>query len=278
MGRRNFNDLLKGQWDKGHFLCIGLDSDLEKIPESIRERTTRETIVAFNRALIDETHDIVCAYKPNSAFYEAHGDEGWAAMRETIQYIRGVAPEVPVILDAKRADIGNTNCGYVEAAYENLQADAVTVHPYFGSEAIAPFLEREDRGVFVLCRTSNPGAGEVQDLPVGNEPLYKHIARMVAEKWNAKGNCGIVAGATYPDELREIRAIVGYLPILIPGIGAQGGKLKESVAAGRDSKRQGVIVSSSRAIIFASPHADFAKAARKEAEELHGAIARALLE
>jgi orotidine-5'-phosphate decarboxylase len=278
MSGRDFNTLLKGQWDKGHFLCVGLDSDLEKIPEAIRQRTTRETIVAFNRALVDETNDLVCAYKPNSAFYEAHGDEGWAALRETIQYIREAAPEVPVILDAKRADIGNTNCGYVEAVFENLQADAVTVHPYFGSEAIQPFLERKDRGIFVLCRTSNSGAGEVQDLRIEGEPLYKHIARMIATTWNANGNCGIVAGATYPEELREIRAIVGYLPILIPGIGAQGGDLEASVRAGRDSKKQGIIVSASRAVIFASPHADFAKAARKEAETLHGAITRALVQ
>src|SRR3989344_6605889 len=169
---RDFRELLEARWDEGKFLCVGLDSELEKIPESSRKGSNRETIVAFNRVIIDATKDLVCAYKPNSAFYEAHGDEGWSALRETAQYIIEQAPDVPIILDAKRGDIGNTNNGYVDSIFHYLQMDAVTVQPYLGSEALRPFLMRKDKGIFVLCRTSNEGAGELQDLMVEGEPLY----------------------------------------------------------------------------------------------------------
>src|SRR3989344_5720374 len=220
---RNFRELLEARWDEGKFLCVGLDSELEKIPESLRKGTTREILLNFNRAIIDATKDIICAYKPNSAFYEAHGDKGFAALRETAQYILERAPDVPIILDAKRADIGNTNNGYVDSIFRHLQMDAVTVQPYLGSEALKPFLEQKNKGIFVLCRTSNPGAGELQDLMIDGVPLYEKVARLVAEKWNTNGNCGVVVGATYPEALREIRAIIGNMPILIPGVGAQGG-------------------------------------------------------
>ena len=273
---RNFNDLLAGQWAQKKFLCVGLDSDFEKIPETARQSGVRETIVAFNRAIVDATKDIVCAYKPNPAFYEVHGDEGWKALRETIQYIQEAAPDVPVILDGKRTDIGNTNNGYVESAFDHLRADAITVHPYFGSDALSAFFERKEKGIIVLCRSSNPGSGEIQDLKVDGEPLYKHVARLVAGKWNANGNCGIMVGATYPQELAEVRAIVGDMPILIPGVGAQGGDIEKTVAAGKDGNGRGMIISVSRAIIFASDGADFAEAARAKALELDGAIRAAL--
>jgi len=278
MPNRNFRGLLEKKWDEGKFLCVGLDTDLEKIPDSAQKDSTRATMVAFNRAIVDATKDIVCAYKPNSAFYEARGDEGFAALRETTQYILDQAPDVPVILDAKRADIGSTNKGYVDSIFHYLQMDAVTVHPYLGSEALKPFLERKDKGIFVLCRTSNGGAGELQDLLTEGEPLYKKVAHLVAEKWNTNGNCGVVVGATYPEELAEVRKIVGDMPILIPGVGAQGGDLEKAVQAGKDSRGKGMIVATSRSIIFASHSADFAEAARAEASKLHGVISKALVQ
>lgn len=273
---RDFRELLEAQWEQGKFLCVGLDSDFEKIPEAAHMGGTRETIVNFNRAIIDATRDLVCAYKPNSAFYEAHGDEGWNALRETIQYIRDQAPEVAVILDAKRGDIGNTNNGYVESAFDHLHADAVTVQPYPGREAIQPFLDRTDKGVIVLCKTSNDGASEFQDLSVEGKPLYQVVAQHVATEWNAHGNCALVVGATYPEELAEVRKIVGDMPILIPGIGTQNGDLEKTVKAGKDSRGKGMIISASRAVIFASDGADFAAKAREKATGLDSAIRAAL--
>lgn len=273
---RDFKALLEAQWDLGKFLCIGLDPDFEKLPESVRQPTRRETIVAFNHAIVDATKDIAGAFKLNAAFYEAHGDEGWAALRDAVSYIHEQAPALPVILDAKRADIGNTNLGYVDAAFEHLWADAITVHPYLGKEAMQPLLDRKDKGIIVLCRTSNEGAREFQDLDVGGKPLYQVVAEHVANEWNENGNCGLVVGATYPDELKQVRAVAKDLPILIPGIGAQNGDLAKSVAAGKDSRGRGMIISTSRAVIFASNGTDFADAARTKAQELHDAIAEAL--
>lgn len=300
-GVRNFRELLEAQWSRGKFVCVGLDSELKKIPECCRQTYgVADTILAFNRAIIDTTHDVVCAFKPNVAFYEAYGDAGWLALRETVVHIRKVAPEVPVILDAKRADIGNTNNGYVQNIFEFLDVDAVTVNPYLGAEAVVPFLDQKDKGIFVLCRTSNPGAGEFQDLEV-HIPIqeleylqkvqampwsygvggcttcfYNHVAYQVSQHWNMNGNCGLVAGATHPGELAMIRKIVGDMPILIPGIGAQGGDLEATVQAGKDSRGQGMIINSSRGIIFASKGPDFAQAARREAIKLHGAINQCL--
>lgn len=278
MNGRNFRQMLEAQWLGGNFVCVGLDSEFGKIPESARrsgnecEVSVPNTIVAFNRAIVEATKDLVCAYKPNAAFYEAHGAEGIAALHRTIADIHAIAPDVPVILDAKRADIGNTNAGYVEAAFGFLQADAITVHPYLGSEALQPFLTRAEKGIIVLCRTSNPGAGEFQDLSVNGEPLYRFVARRVANEWNRNGNCALVVGATYPDELREVRELVGDMPILIPGIGAQGGDVEKTVSAGKDSRGRGMIINSSRGIIFASKGADFAEVARHETEKLRDLI------
>ena len=278
MNERNFNNMLEAQWAKSNFVCVGLDSELEKIPESVRQRgngpgiSIANTIVAFNRAIVEATKDLVCAYKPNSAFYEAHGDEGFAALKRTIMDIHAIAPDVPVILDAKRADIGNTNRGYADAAFDFLQADAVTVHPYLGQEALQPFLDQSDKGIIVLCRTSNPGAGEFQDLSVNGEPLYRFVARRVASEWNKNGNCALVVGATALHELAHVRKIVGDMPILIPGIGAQGGDVEQTVKAGKDSRGKGMIINSSRGIIFASKGADFAQAARRETIKLRDTI------
>lgn len=278
MAVRHFRQLLEGQWEKGNFLCVGLDSEYEKIPRGARRATIGETLVAFNQSIVDATAGIACAYKPNSAFYEAYGALGWAALKATISYIRSEAPEVPVILDAKRADIGNTNNGYVKAFFDDLEADAVTVHPYLGAEALAPFLERKDKGVIVLCRTSNPGSGEFQSLEVQGRPLYQVVAETVATKWNTNNNCSLVVGATYPEELAAVRAIIGDMPILIPGIGAQGGDLEKSVRAGRDARGKGFILSTSRAVIFASSRQDYKDAMRAKAQEYDRAIRAALVE
>jgi orotidine-5'-phosphate decarboxylase len=268
---RDFKKLLDRNWEGKKFLCIGLDPDYQKIPEAARKAGIRETFVSFDRTIVDATKDIVCAYKPNTAFYEAHGDEGVAALRETCLYILERAPDAVVILDAKRADIGNTNRGYADLAFEYLQADAITLHPYLGAEALQPFLERKDKGAFILCRTSNPGSREFQELVVDGEPLYMRVAKNVADEWNAEGNCGLVVGATYPEELTNVRKMAPRLPILIPGVGAQGGDLSNAVSAAKD-ERGGFILSVSRSILYASSGSDFAEAARAKAQEIHEAI------
>ena len=276
MTSRNFRELLESRWKFGHFLCVGLDSEPEKIPESARKATVRDTIVNFNKAIVDATKDFVCAFKPNPAFYEAHGEGGWGALKETISYILETAPEVPVILDAKRGDIGNTNAAYAKSAFDDLQADAITVQPYLGSEPLAPFFERQEKGIIVLCHTSNPGAGEIQKLVVEGEPLYKVVARLAKEKWNANGNCSVMVGATYPEELSEIREIIGDMPILTAGIGAQNGDLAKTMRAGLDKNKKGLIVNASRSVIFASSGTDFAAVARSKAQTLHSEMQKAL--
>lgn len=278
---RNFRELLEARWEEGKFVCVGLDPDMTKIPQSVKDanHNVADIFVNFCANIIEVTKDIVCAYKPNSAFYERHGGEGMKALRRTIDYIHRVAPDVPAVLDAKRGDIDNTNLGYVHSAFEELEADAVTVHPYLGSQALKPFLDQKDKGIIVLCRTSNKGAGEFQDLsvqadwaPDGTMPLYQYVAMKVAKDWDENENCAVVVGATCPEELKIVRDIVGDMPILIPGIGAQGGDLEKTVHAGKDSCGSGMIINSSRGIIFASNGEDFDEAARREALKLHEQI------
>jgi orotidine-5'-phosphate decarboxylase len=272
-----FISMLERQWEQGNFVCVGLDSDYNRIPAMLKENASVEdALFAFNRAIVDATHDLVCAYKPNAAFYEARGDAGWRALARTVRYIKETYAHIPVILDAKRADIGSTNLGYVESAFDILGVDAITVHPYLGQEALAPFLARKEKGIIVLAKTSNPGAGEFQDLLVGDtqEPLYQVVACHVATRWNANGNCGLVVGAPYPAELKQVRVIVRDMPILIPGIGTQGGDIEATVTAGKDSRRWGMIINSSRTIIFASSQSDFAQAARSATEHLKAEINR----
>lgn len=269
---RDFGELLARNQEIGKCVCIGLDSDAAKIPGP----AAPQHVVTFNKRIIFETHNIVGAYKPNLAFYEARGSEGLDNLRSTISYINQVAPHVPVIGDGKRADIGNTNDGYVSFLFDWLGVDAVTLSPYLGGEALAPFLKRKDKGVFILCRTSNPGAGEFQDLICDDKPLYQHVAQHVADGWNTRRNCGLVVGATYPDELRQVRKIVGDMPILIPGIGAQGGDLEATIKAGKGKTSPAMLINSSRGIIFASEGKDFAEAARRETEKLHQAITACL--
>lgn len=247
-------------------LCVGLDADVDKLPDSIKDQP--DALFAFNKAIIDATADLVCAYKPNSAFYESLGEDGIRQLKQTADYLHENYPDIPVILDAKRADIGNTNNGYVDFTYDYLGMDAITLHPYLGREALEPFLARTDKGSIILCRTSNPGAGEFQDLMVDGQPLYRHVAKAVSKDWNDANNCMLVVGATYPDEMRQIRAIVGDMLFLVPGVGAQGGDIEAIMAAGIDSKKQGMIISSSRGIIYASSGNDFAEVARIEASKL----------
>lgn len=273
----SFITKLKACWQRDNFVCVGLDSDYKQLPDVIRGgRSVEDALFHFNREIIDATHDLVCAYKPNAAFYEAQGEAGWRALINTVRYIREMYAHIPVILDAKRADIGSTNLGYVQSAFDYLGVDAITVHPYLGKEALAPFLARKEKGILVLVKTSNPGAGEFQDLLAGpqQEPLYMVVARHVARDWNSHGNCAIVVGATYPDELRRVRALVGDLPILIPGIGTQGGEVAATVKAGQDSRGWGMIISASRSIIFASRESNFAEAAREATEQLRAEINR----
>lgn len=252
-------------------VCVGLDSQLSRLPEHLLSSPTPQ--LDFNKAIIDATADLVCAYKPNAAYYEALGPAGVEQLKDTVAYIHKKYPQVPVILDAKRGDIGNTNDQYIEYIFDYLDVDAVTLHPYLGKESLATFLERKDKGMIVLCRTSNPGAGELQDLEVDGEMLYRRVARQVVDAWNVNGNCLLVVGATYPKELEEIREIAGPdMPFLMPGLGAQGGEVEASIKAGLGADRRGLIANSARGIIFASSGQDFAEAARIETEKLKNTI------
>lgn len=252
-------------------LCVGLDSEVTKLPA--RFKTVPTPQYDFNRAIIDATVEHVCAFKPNTAFYEQSGEAGIKQLKQTCDYIRETHPQIPIILDAKRADIGNTNNGYVDFAFQYLGVDAITIHPYLGREAVQPFLDQTDKGCIVLARTSNPGAGEFQDLVIDNKPLYLKVATSVATDWNTNNNCMLVTGATYPEELKTIRQAVGdTLFFLVPGIGAQGGDLEKTLEAGLNSEKSGLIINSSRGIIFASNGDDFAEVAADEAHKLKEAI------
>lgn len=245
---KSFLDKLSTKWAEQKFICIGLDKGSFE----------------FDRNIIDQTADLVCAFKPNLAFYEAEGVNGLEALHRTISYIHQKHPDIPVILDAKRGDVENTNEAYAKAVFDELRADAITVHPYLGKTSLEPFLKRTDKGIFVLVRTSNPGAGEFQDLTVEGKPLYRVITEHVKD-WNENNNLGVVVGATYPEELKKVRGIVGDIPILVPGIGAQGGDLESTIKNGLNSQKQGLIISSSRGIIFAPDP-------RKATQDLHSQI------
>jgi orotidine-5'-phosphate decarboxylase len=242
-------------------LCIGLDIDLKKIPASLLNKG--DPIFDFNKAIIDATKDLVCAYKPNIAFYEMYGIYGMQALIKTIEY---ASDHIPIILDAKRGDVGHTASAYAKAIFEIYKADATTINPYMGYDSVEPFLEYKDKGIFILCLTSNVSHEDFQMLGK-EEPLYKLVAKHVKE-WDVSGNCGLVVGATNPEELKEIRKTVGDMPILIPGIGAQGGDLASSVRYGVSKKGERAIINSSRNIIFASSGDDFAGAARQAARKL----------
>lgn len=272
MIRPAFSELLANQFSKQKFVSLGLDPEFSKLPEHLKTSDEVASIRKFLFEIIGSTGDLVGVFKPNSAFFEAHGSAGFELLKETVFYIHEKFPEVVVIDDAKRADIGNTNNGYVKSIFDEIGADAVTVHPYLGREALEPFLARKDKGIFVLCRTSNPGAGELQDLQLGEKKLYEIIAQKVNDEWNTNNNCGLVVGATYPEEAARVRALAPSLPFLIPGIGVQGGDVEASVKAAKTENNDGFIISSSRGILYASNGYDFASAAGREAQKLHDQI------
>ena len=262
----NFIDkLLNSARSNNSLLCIGLDPDPELMPHGV-------SVLDFNQAIIEATYDLVCAYKPNLAFYEAMGVEGLRALAATVACIPDT---VPVIGDAKRGDIGNTVKAYAKALFEGYGFDAVTVNPYLGGDSLEPFIEYEDKGVLILCRTSNPGSADLQDLKIGKQPLYEVVARKALE-WNKYGNIGLVVGATYPEDIRRVRRICPDMLILIPGVGKQGGDLAAAVRNGVDSNKEKAIVNSSRGIIYASKGKDFAEAARAAAIEMRDEINRCL--
>jgi orotidine-5'-phosphate decarboxylase len=239
-------------------VCVGLDPETERLPPQLR--TLSAPIFEFNKCIVDATADLACCYKPQFAHYAALGAED--QLQATIRYIHQRHPGLPVILDSKRGDIGSTAAKYAQESFARYEADAVTVNPYLGFDSVEPYLKWADRGVIVLCRTSNPGARDFQDLESGGKRLYRHVAERVAQQWNAAGNCMLVIGATYPQELAEIRAVVGDLPFLVPGVGAQGGDVAAAVRAGRTADGMGLVLNSSRGILYASSGRDFEAAAR----------------
>jgi len=230
-------------------VCVGLDSDLPKIPEKYQQAHNPQ--LAFNLDIIRATHAYTSVYKLNSAFYEVQGEQGWQAMRETVAYLKANHPSIVTICDAKRADIGNTSDAYARSIFDQLGFDAVTLHPYLGRDALEPFLSRADKGCIILCRTSNPGAGELQELMIDGRPMYQHVASVVSSQWNSNGNCMLVVGATAPQTMKALREIVGEMTFLVPGVGAQGGDLQATVVNGINKAGKGLMISASRSIIFA---------------------------
>lgn len=261
----SFGERLEAAWGRSRsLLCVGLDPEPDRLPVP--------DVVAFNQAIIEATSDLVCAYKPNIAFYERLGRTGFDVLKRTIEAV----PEgVITLVDAKRGDVGHTSRAYAEALFDALGADAVTVNGYLGADSLEPFLERAERGVFVVCRTSNPGARDLQDLLVdtaeGPRPVYEVVA-LSARAWSRYGNVGLVVGATYPDQLARLRGLCPEMPFLVPGVGAQGGDAAAAVRAGADDRGLGLIVSASRAVIYAGSGPRFADAAREAALRLRNEI------
>lgn len=249
---------LKTAWQNSNsLLCIGLDPDVKRLPASLTG--VGGALFSFCRAIIDATAPFACAFKPQIAYFAAQHAED--QLQQLISYIHETYPAIPVILDAKRGDIGSTAEQYAREAFERYQADAVTVNPYMGFDSLQPYLEWQDKGVIVLCRTSNQGGADLQALSVDGRPLYQVVAQLVAQKWNTNGQMGLVVGATFPKEIAKVRHMVGDMPLLIPGIGAQGGDIAATVKAGRTESGTGMMINSSRAILYASAGEDFAEAA-----------------
>ncbi len=265
---RDFMKTLDAQCALRKFLCIGLDPVLERIPEG-------EAPIVFLRRIIDATADIASCYKPNFQFFLGlclKGINGIGVLEDTMRHIRQVAPAVPVILDGKFGDIGTTNDATIKFVVEN-QVDAVTLNPYVGPEGLTPFLSRRELGCFILCRTSNKGSDWLQKRPLKDgTPLYEQVAYDVMTSWNAKGNCGLVVGATFLPELAKVRHIVGHMPLLNPGIGTQGAEVGPTVQASQDGRGLGMLLNASSSIIYASREPDYPEAARAEALRLHELI------
>lgn len=307
-----FVEMLEVQWGKQNFVCVGLDSDYELISEAVKKRRylhgkLKDVITSFNMDIVRATHEQVCAYKLNVAYYEAYGAIGFDALVQTTRLIKRSYPNIPIILDAKMADIGETNKRYAKMAFEETLADAITVQPTPGSsyselgqvklDALEPFLSHKDKGIFVWCRSSNKSAGQFQDLPIDLTQLseeykkmygdlsglrdivganivhlYEVVAYVASRDWNINRNVGLVVGATYPRQLKRVREIVGDMPILVPAVGMQGGTAEAVIRAGLDSRGWGVVVNSSRSIIFASSENDFAQASKSATEKLRNEI------
>lgn len=261
-----FNITRSLQADKNSLLCVGLDPDLNRLPEVVRK--DKYPIFSFNKAIVEATHDVVCCYKPQVAHYSAVGAE--RELELTIDFIKSLG--IPVLLDAKRGDVGSTSEMYARELFERYGADAVTVNPYLGMDSMEPYFSRSDKAVFVLCRTSNPGSAELQNISVvGGEQLYERVAKLASTKWNYNSNVGLVVGATNPIELRRVRGIVGEMSLLLPGVGSQGADVRAMMEAGTNGD---MIVSSSRSIIFASSNSDFSDAAREMALKTRDEINR----
>jgi orotidine-5'-phosphate decarboxylase len=248
------------------YLCVGLDLDQRKIPNGYRDSI--KNMCKFALRIVDATKDIVAAYKPNLAFYEALGPDGLFLLR---QIISRIPEDIPVIIDGKRGDIGNTAQFYAKACYDIYRADWVTLNPYMGYDSIRPFLEVKDKGVFILCLTSNPGARDFQRMEINNKPIYLHVANKV-EYWNKDNNCGLVVGATHPEQLESVRRAAASMPILIPGVGAQGGDLEAAIVNGTDSFRKPALINVSRSVLYASEGEDFDQAARQAVEKINNQI------
>lgn len=267
----NFINKLSAAWTANDsLLCVGLDPDMARLPAQFQNDA--DGVFQFCCAILDATADLACSFKPQIAYFAALGAE--RQLEKICAYARERYPHIPLILDAKRGDIGATARQYAREAYDRYGADAVTVNPYMGSDSVEPYMEWSDKGVIILCRTSNAGGSDLQFLKVDGQPLYQHVARLVAEKWNSNGQCALVVGATFPEELAQVRALVGEMPLLVPGIGAQGGDIAATVKAGRTASGAGMMINSSRAILYATPQAgeDFAAAARRVALETRDAI------
>jgi len=266
-----FIDKLSAAWKANDsLLCVGLDPDIAKFSAQWKNRP--DAILAFCKGIIDATADVACSFKPQIAYFAALRAED--QLEEICNYIRTRYPHIPIVLDAKRGDIGATAEQYAREAFERYGAHAVTVSPYMGFDSVAPYLEWKDRGAIVLCRTSNAGGSDLQFLNVDGVPLYQHVARLVADKWNTNGQCGLVVGATFPEELAQVRSIIGDMPLLVPGVGAQGGDVAATVKSGKTAGGAGMMINSSRAILYAKPEEgeDYAAAARRVALETRDAI------
>jgi orotidine-5'-phosphate decarboxylase len=264
----SFIESIRLRWQAGTQVCVGLDPFLERFPASFSANPS--AIFEFNKAIVDATAAYACCFKQQFAHYAAEAAED--QLKQTIQYIKQNHSDVPVILDSKRGDIGSTATMYAREAFEHYGADAVTVNPYMGSDTVLPFAKYQDKGVIVLCRTSNASASEFQNQLIDGEPLYIHVARKAQQLWNANGNISLVVGATAPQEMANIRAVAPDLPFLVPGIGAQGGDLTSTVKNGSFSDGHGLMINSSRNILYASNGEDFAEAAAKETQALRDSI------
>jgi orotidine-5'-phosphate decarboxylase len=253
--------------ERKSLICVGLDPDLNRIPAHLKDQDN--PVLEFNRQIISATKDLCVAYKPNLAFYEALGSQGWEILKATIA---AVPSQVPVILDAKRGDIGNSSRMYVRALFDEPGGDAVTVSPYLGEDSLAPFFENKEKFAFVLALTSNPSSQDFQFLEINGRPLYHHVAEAV-QKWNKHDNLGLVVGASHPDKIREMRDLSGNLPFLIPGVGAQGGDLEASARYGTDNGKSIALINVSRSVIYASDGVDFEEKAREEVQNLNRQLA-----